>query len=230
MLKKKVTIHRIIWYILIFSIVGLIIETIYGYITTGVLESRKGLILGPFCPIYGIGAAILLILLDGAKKNKIKLFLYGALCGTIFEYICSYVLQVMYGSRFWDYSYTTFQINGRVSLTYTFFWGILSVILVGYIKEMLDKVIDKIPYKVWDKVIISFLIFDVLLTIIAISTYMNRVEYKYRGIYKEESTLDKIFNDNVMSTIFPNLRYMDSNGNEIYAVDILNKDEKEIKN
>lgn len=80
MLKKDVTIHRIIWYILIFSVVGLIIETIYGYITTGVLESRKGLILGPFCPIYGVGAALLLFLLDNVKKNKIKLFLYGALC------------------------------------------------------------------------------------------------------------------------------------------------------
>ena len=229
MLKKQKVIHRLIWYVLIFSIVGLIIETIYGYLTTGILESRKGLILGPFCPIYGVGAAILLILLDNIKENKIKLFLYGALCGTIFEYICSYVMQVMYGSRFWDYSYTTFHINGRVSLTYTFFWGVLSVILVGYVKVMLDKAIDKIPYKIWDKAIIYFLIFDVVITVIGISTYMKRVEYKYNRIYKEEKILDHIFNDKIMSTIFPNLRYMDQNGKEIYAVEIIKKDRKEIK-
>ena len=52
--KEKITVHQLIWYIVIFSIVGLLIETTYGYITTGVIESRKGLILGPFCPIYGV--------------------------------------------------------------------------------------------------------------------------------------------------------------------------------
>lgn len=149
--------------------------------------------------------------------------------GTIFEYVCSYVMQVIYGSRFWDYSYTTFQINGRISLTYTFFWGLLSVILVGYVKDILDKAIDKIPYKIWDKIIISFLVFDALLTILAISTFMNRIEYRYKGIYKQSSMIDNIFNDDIMLSVFPNLRYIDSNGNEIYVMDIIKKDIRENK-
>ena len=57
MKKKEFDFHNIIWYMILFSILGLFIETIYGYVSTGILESRKGLILGPFCPIYGIGAA-----------------------------------------------------------------------------------------------------------------------------------------------------------------------------
>lgn len=149
--------------------------------------------------------------------------------GTIFEYVCSYVMQVIYGSRFWDYSYTTFQINGRISLTYTFFWGLLSVILVGYVKDILDKAIDKIPYKIWDKIIISFLVFDALLTILAISTFMNRIEYRYKGIYKQSSMIDNIFNDDIMLSVFPNLRYIDSNGNEMYVMDIIKKDIRENK-
>ena len=40
--KKKLTIHHLFWYFLIFSIAGLLLETIYCYISVGVLESRKG--------------------------------------------------------------------------------------------------------------------------------------------------------------------------------------------
>ncbi len=206
--KEKITVHQLIWYIVIFSIVGLLIETTYGYITTGVIESRKGLILGPFCPIYGVGAAILIILLKDYKKSKINLFFYGALVGTIFEYICSYVLQIMYLSRFWDYSYTIFQINGRISLTYTIFWGILSVILISYIKPFLDKYIKKIPEKNLDKAIIIFLIIDVILTILSITIYMNRAKCRYENIKREDNFLDSIFTDEIMSKSFPNLRYI----------------------
>ena len=154
MKKEGITIHRIIWYTLLFSVLGLIIETIYCFATTGILESRKGLILWPFCPIYGVGASVLIILLNNYSNSKVRLFCLGAIYGTIFEYVCSYVMQVMYGSRFWDYSYTNFQINGRISLTYTVFWGILSVILIGYLKGFLDKWIEKIPGKMVDKVIV----------------------------------------------------------------------------
>lgn len=221
MKKEEITIHKVIWYILIFSIIGLVIETIYGFITTGIVESRKGLILGPFCPIYGVGAALLIILLNEYKDNKLKVFVLGAVYGSIFEYICSYIMQVMYGSRFWDYSYTTFQINGRISLTYTVFWGVLSVILIGYIKILLDKLINKIPEKFLDKLIITFLTIDVFITILGISVYMDRAKIIYEGGKREDNTLDYIFNDKLMSSTFPNLRYMDANGKDIFVKDIL---------
>ena len=215
MKKNEFTFHNIIWYMILFSILGLLIETIYGYISTGVLESRKGLILGPFCPIYGIGATFFIVLLSEYKNSKVKLFIMGAIAGTIFEYICSYILQIIYGSMFWDYSYTTYQINGRVSLTYTVFWGILAVLLVKYIKPQIDKIINKIPSKFWDKAITIFLIIDIILTILGISIYMNRAEKKYKNEQINETVLDKIFNDDVMSFVFPNLRYTDEEGNSI---------------
>lgn len=220
MKKKEYTYHNIIWYMVLFSILGLLIETIYCFATTGILESRKGLILGPFCPIYGIGAALFIIILIEYKESKVKLFIMGAISGTIFEYICSYVLQVVYGSMFWDYSYTTYQINGRVSLTYSVFWGILAVLLIQFIKPYFDKIIDKIPTKPWDKVITIFLIIDVILTIFSISLYMNRAEKRYKNEQISETILDKIFNDDVMSFAFPNLRLTDEYGNKIMVKDI----------
>ena len=194
MKKKEFTFHNIIWYMILFS---------------------------PFCPIYGIGAAFFIVLLSEYKESKVKLFIMGAIAGTIFEYICSYILQVIYGSMFWDYSYTTYQINGRVSLTYTVFWGILAVLLIKYIKPQFDKVIDKIPKKPWDKVITIFLIIDILITILGITIYMNRAEKRYNEEEINETVLDKIFNDNLMSFIFPNLRFTDEVGNSIMVREIL---------
>ena len=59
--NKKITFHDVFWYFIIFSIIGLIVEMLFCYVTTGQIESRKGLIWGPFCPIYGVGGAVLIL-------------------------------------------------------------------------------------------------------------------------------------------------------------------------
>lgn len=105
--NKKLTFHQILWYFIIFSTIGLLIETIFCYFTSGIVESRKGLLWGPFCPVYGVGAAILIILLNKVNTNNyFKLFIYGFLIGSLLEYIMSYVLEAVYSIRFWDYTYT----------------------------------------------------------------------------------------------------------------------------
>ena len=158
--KERVNIHQVLWYFTIFSVIGLIIETIYCFITTGVLESRKGLIWGPFCPVYGVGATFLIILLNKFKNNKIKLFIYGGIIGDTIEYIMSYVLESIYSTRFWDYSYTQFHLNGRICLVYTIFWAVLSVVLILYVKPLIDKCINSINFKyrgIVEKTLIIFL-------------------------------------------------------------------------
>ena len=92
---QKITFHEILWYFIIFSVLGLIIEMLFCYATTRVIESRKGLVWGPFCPIYGIGATLLIVFLNRYQDNPVKLFLFGALVGDIFEYISSYVLETI---------------------------------------------------------------------------------------------------------------------------------------
>ncbi len=228
---KKQTVHQIVWYMLIFSILGLIVETIYGYATTGILESRKGLILGPFCPIYGVGAVIILLLLDRFKGHKIKLFIYGAILGSFIEYILSFMLEAMYGSRFWSYS-NFMNINGRICLLYSAFWGVLSIVLIEFVKKYIDKFIDKINGKariITDIALIIFFSVDILLTVWGISVYKARAKDVYNDVkvFEEKNIIQKagdaIFTDDIMSKIFPNLRLVDESGNEIWIKDIINK-------
>ena len=121
--KNKVTIHHLFWYFLIFSILGLIIETAFCFFGNGVLESRKGFIWGPFCPIYGVCGAALIFILDKLNcKGFVKLFIAGFIFGSIGEYILSYCLEAIYGTRFWNYEYLQYNLNGRICLTFSIYW------------------------------------------------------------------------------------------------------------
>ena len=232
--SRKLNIHQIFWYFVLFSILGLIIETLYSYITTGILESRKGFIWGPFCPIYGVGVTCLILLLDRIhSKNYFKLFIYGYLIGSIVEYMLSFMMEAFYGVRFWDYTYTKIHINGRICLIYSLFWGILTIGIMKFVKPQMDKFVYKISsFKISKHVEVClaiFLMIDMLVTIWGISTYETRVISTYYGDstpYKNTSSLfykieNNYFTNERMKKTFQNLRTKDRNGNQVFVRDLI---------
>ncbi len=226
--NNKITIHHLFWYFLIFSIVGLLLETLYCYISVGVLESRKGFIWGPLCPVYGVCGTALIWMLEKLKyKKSWQLFVAGFILGSVTEYILSYILEAIYGVRFWNYEYLRFNLNGRISLIFSIYWGALSVILMRIAKPLIDKFVNKIKPNnkiVIETAIFIFLVIDCLVTVWGIQTYQNRLLYNI--VYKTESNhllprLREIIENNYftnekMSTIFPNLRVRTENGDEIW--------------
>jgi len=235
--EEKITIHKVLWYFVIFSILGIIIETVYCYVTTGLLESRKGLIWGPFCPVYGVSAAILLIVLNPhRKKNIVWIFIYGFIIGSVLEYILSYGLEAVYGIRFWDYGYVRLNLNGRICIQYSIYWGILSILLIKVFQPVIDRLISKINLKlrnIVDVIIFIFFLLNSIFTIWGIQTYEKRVVYNKTFEEKYENNIlkkircqieEKYFTNERMSTIFPNLRIKGDNGEEIW-IKTLVKDE-----
>lgn len=231
-MKRKINIHQLFWYFILFSILGLIIETIYGYYSMGVWESRKGLLWGPFCPVYGVGAIFLILLLNHVdQKNYFKLFFYGALIGAAVEYVLSYGLEAIYGARFWDYSYTKIHINGRICVSFSIFWGILAIALMKFVKPFIDQLIDRINLKMkasTEMGIFIFLLVDALVTIWAINIYETRAVKQY---YQEEMQYSNIswirkieeeyFTNERMQRTFPNLRTKDREGNQFFVRDLI---------
>ena len=224
--EEKVTIHQIFWYFLIFSIVGIVIETIYCYATTGVLESRKGLIWGPVCPVYGVSGAVLIVLLNKYKdKSPLQLFIYGFIIGSVAEYILSFTLEAIYGIRFWDYHYTKY---GRICVIYSTYWGILSILIIKFVKPMLDKLIAKIPVKprnILEILLFIFFCVNSIFTVWGIQTYQNRVVFNKINnketnnvlVQLQQNIENNYFTNKRMSQTFPNLRIKDENGNEIWV-------------
>ena len=231
--ENKVNIHQLFWYFLIFSILGIIIETLYCYITMGVLESRKGFIWGPFCPVYGVCGALLIYVLNKLDcKSALKLFIVGFVFGSIAEYILSYILEAIYGIRFWNYDYLQFNLNGRISLLFSFYWGILSIVLIKFVKPIIDKLINKIKPKTRNIIEIGITIFlsiDCIVTIWAIQTYQNRVvygkEYKANSnnivLKLREDIENNYFTTQKMLKTFPNLRVKNENGEEMWIRDFI---------
>lgn len=226
--EKKLDFHQLFWYFIIFSVAGLIIETLFCYITTGNIESRKGLIYGPVCPIYGVGAVILICFLNRVKDNDAKIIIYGAILGSVVEYVLSFILEAIYGLRFWEYGYRPLDLNGRICFLYSIYWAVLSIVLMKYIKPKVDTLIEKIPgnKKVIDTILLIFFVVNCIFTVWGISAYQERVINNYYGIEENKLEIQKnveefLFSNKYMVKTFPNLRTRDKLGNEVFVRDLI---------
>ncbi len=224
--NQKVSIHYIFWYFTFFSIIGLLIETLYCYTTTGIYESRKGLLWGPFCPVYGVGATILIVLLQKYKDHPLPLFIAGTILGGIIEYVLSFGLEALYGTRFWDYSYLQFDLNGRICFTYSLFWGILSFLLIQFITPKLNQFLDKFSHTIFRPLeffLFCFLLVDVFFTIWGISVFKKRameIYYKFPPCEPQNALIrlieNRCFSTEYMIKTFPNLRFRNEQKEEIF--------------
>ena len=235
------TITTLLAYFIIYSIVGFIIETIFGILTKGVLESRKSFIIGPFCSIYGLGAVIMILALQKFKKNNYTLFFGGFLVGSIIEYVVSLIGETIFHVVWWDYSDMAFNINGRICVAFSMFWGILAIYLITHFNPKVDKFLEKFSYKQLKKAVIIIMIFlmiDMVITGIGLKVFFVRlvsenkvqlnIEEKYIDKYIEQyknmpmkSLVDKIFSNKEMLKTFPNLKITNKDGNVVLIRDIL---------
>ena len=235
------TITTLLAYFIIYSIIGFIIETIFGILTEGVLESRKSFIIGPFCSIYGLGAVIMILALQKFKKNNYTLFFGGFLVGLIIEYVVSLIGEAIFHVVWWDYSDMAFNINGRICVAFSMFWGILAIYLITHFNPKVDKFLEKFSYKQLKKAVIIIMIFlmiDMVITGIGLKVFFVRlvsenkvqlnIEEKYIDKYIEQyknmpmkSLVDKIFSNKEMLKTFPNLKITNKDGNVVLIRDIL---------
>lgn len=236
----KITFKRILAYFIIYSFLGFIIETIFGMLTKGVVESRQSCLYGPFCCIYGLGAAIMIPGLQKFKKRNWTLFLAGAIEGSIVEYIISWVGEIIFHIKWWDYSNMPFDINGRICLLFTIFWGILALVLIRLINPYIEKFIDKIPAKLFSIITIGgtiLLIIDLLITAFGLQVFYTRFTNEHNLNLKEDKYLmvsqevldnkvvqklsNTMFSNEKMLRTFPNIKFKDDDGNIIWVKDVL---------
>ena len=233
---------QILEYFIVYSILGYVIETLYGLLTKGIIESRQSMLYGPFCCIYGLGAICLLCIPKSAKKNNWTLFIAGFIIGSVVEYVVSWVGEVIFNIKWWDYSNFPLNINGRVCVYFSIFWGILTICLNKVINPTVDKVLGKIPMKilhVLTVIIMIFMAFDFIISSFALKMFETRLIYnynlevqgaedyyeKYLDIYQNNPGLkefvDKVFSDEKMLKTFPNIKFTLHDGSILLVKDIL---------
>ena len=236
-----ITLWRIVAYFIIYSVVGFIIETIFGVLTKGVLESRKSFLYGPFCSIYGLGAVLMILPLQRFKKNNYTLFAAGFVIGSIIEYLVSLIGELIFHIKWWDYSNQILNLNGRICVQFSLFWGLLAIYLMSDINKRVDKLIDFLKKKIsmgilkTAVVLVSiFLAFDLGITAYALQMFTIRIVYdnnlnvankqyideQYEKIYvkdtKQKEFILKYFDDEKMIKTFPNIKIEDVDGNILF--------------
>ena len=149
--KKLPRVYIYFLYFLIFAIIGWILETCFSFYALGHF-TKRGFLYGPLCPIYGFGALILIIFFSTYRKHNVKLFIYAAVIFSIFEYIVSFILEALFSAHWWDYTSEFMNLNGRISIFYSFAWGIIAILFINLIypffKKKINIVLSKIPYKI----------------------------------------------------------------------------------
>lgn len=159
---------------------GVVIELMWCLLTNGYLESRSGLVYGPFNMVYGAGALVLTIALYRYRnRGRWLSFLGGFLVGSALEYFCSWAQEMLFGSVSWDYSHMPFNINGRICLIYSVFWGFLGIFWVKTLYPMMAQLILKIPNragKILTWALTAFFVFDCVVTLITVFRWSQRVE------------------------------------------------------
>ena len=115
--------------LLVYSFLGWCGEMVYCSLGQRKLCEKRGFLNGPLCPIYGHGAIVVLLALDGGCESPVLTFLLGAVLTSLVEYVTSYAMEKLFHMRWWDYSHYRFHINGRVCLLNSTLFGLASVFL-----------------------------------------------------------------------------------------------------
>ena len=115
--------------LLVYSFLGWCGEMVYCSAGQRKLCEKRGFLNGPLCPIYGHGALVVLLALDGGCENPLLTFFLGAILTSIVEYLTSYAMEKLFHMRWWDYSRYRFHLNGRVCLLNSTLFGLASVFL-----------------------------------------------------------------------------------------------------
>ncbi|MBQ9023999.1 MAG: putative ABC transporter permease [Bacilli bacterium] len=129
---------------MIYSFIGWVIEMIDRSIIDKKIVNR-GFLIGPYCPIYGCGAILMILLLQRYIKEPITLFFMSMVIFSILEYTTSYVMEKLFKARWWDYSNTRFNLNGRICLETMIPFGFAGMIAMYIVNPFFVRCLQRTP-------------------------------------------------------------------------------------
>lgn len=158
----------------LYSILGFLLESTFNLIV--IHHFKSGILYGPWTPVYGIGAILTIIISNKIfkklKTTKLKetiiVFLILSVTLTLIEWIGGILIEKIFSITMWNYKKFNFNIGKYISLEMAFIWGIISIILIYFIKPLIDKIENKIPKKLTITLSTLFIIDLIITTIIKI--------------------------------------------------------------
>ncbi len=143
----NVSLYYIISWFFVYSFLGWLWETAYVSVKKKKFVNR-GFINGPLCTIYGMGAVSIYLILKPFGRNLIVLYIGGVVVATILEYITGWLMEEIFHTRWWDYSYRKYNFQGYISLGTSLGWGVFTVLLFKVLQPAVSWFTDLYPQKI----------------------------------------------------------------------------------
>lgn len=172
---------------IIYSVIGWIMETTLILINTKKLVNR-GFLIGPYCPIYGFGAITMILYLTQYKDNILTVFILGVVTCSLLEYLTSYFMEVLFKTRWWDYSEHKFNLNGRICGQNSLLFGVGGLVIIYITQPIIIKLLNSIPPTIFNITTIILLLIIVIDAILSINI-VNKFKHTLTTIdLKKDST------------------------------------------
>lgn len=198
-------------YVIIFllaSVLGLVLETVYTFVMFGVVESRVGLVWGPFSPLYGLGAVLLTLCLWQVRERPWwQIFLMSAALGGTLEQCAGWSMEHFADLQSWTYLGLPDHITQWIAWRFLFMWGVIGLV---WCKVIMPQLLYRIgePTTRRQAVLVGalsvFMVFDIAMTLAC----FWRAGQRHHGVPPSnpfEVYVDTHFNDDFMARTFENM-------------------------
>ena len=208
--QKSLGIYQLFWIFFWGCFLGVVWETLWCRLTQGIWASRTGLVWGPFNLVYGLGAVVLTVCLQWtAGRSFLWSFLGGFVLGSVFEYLCSLCQELLFGAVSWQYD-VRWNLDGRINLYYSLFWGALAVVWIKRLCPFLCRRMSRLPARLTRPLAWVLAVFMAANTLVSAAA-VGRWSARRAGEPPENSLellLDRRFGDQRMERIYPNMIFL----------------------
>lgn len=205
--------YQLLWLYMIYSFIGWCGEVVVAAVKRHRFVNR-GAVSGPFCPIYGLGAAVVAVFFPELKGNPLFLFLGGMVVNTFVEYVTGRIMEMSLHKKWWDYSDQKFNLGGYVCLKTSVLWGICTVLMIYVLNPVFTGLVGLIP-KLWGEIILwvlfGLLIVDFIGTVIAVwglKKKNGRIDQIREGLERTSKLLENTMTRRLQARMikaYPNL-------------------------
>lgn len=181
------------YYIVLFALycfVGWIAEVIYRSVSQRKFVNA-GFLFGPFIPIYGVGA-FLVVVLEYALQDwpiTVRFAAFGLLI-TLLEYLVGYLSEKIFKLTLWNYSECRFNLHGRVCLRFSLLWTLLALAFVIFIHPEAFRRVASLPAGLVQIAAIVFMVYfwiDYTFSVISLAAFRKGVAYLYEEYFNLSS-------------------------------------------
>jgi len=206
---------------IVYAFFGWIIESIAcSYIDKKIVLNR-GFLIGPYIPIYGLAALLMIVFLNEYKEDPFVLFCMAAVYVSMLEYFTNFWMEKVFHARWWDYSNEKWNLNGRICLRNSFLFGLLGLLLLYVVQPFIGGLLNQIPSNIF--IIIACILATIIITDAVITIkILCKLNIHAKHIKKDATQEidrevkkmlkhDRVFYKRLLRA-FPKVRYTSSKG------------------